>query len=89
MLDPAQAALIRRYVQENPRQPGFADARLAQSGVAVWALVAYQRAVGSLDVVAHDYDLPVQEVEAAFAYYQRHQPTIDARITASTLPGRI
>jgi uncharacterized protein (DUF433 family) len=33
--------------------------------------------------VARDYDVPVEAVEAVYAYYQRHRPVIDARIAAN------
>ena len=75
-------ALIERYVEEDPYKPGPADARLKDAGTAIWALVSYlDRAVGG-DVVqaALDYQVPVEAVRAACAYYKRHRKLIDARI---------
>jgi uncharacterized protein (DUF433 family) len=74
--------LIACHVEENPERPGPAWARLRESGVEVWALVSYaQRAAGGdLAQVAEDYELPLETVGAAIAYYRRHQPLIDARI---------
>jgi len=74
--------LVDRYIVEDPYHPGPADARLAQFGTHVWAIVSYyQLAVNrDLDRVACDYDIPREAVEAALAYYRLHQKTIDARI---------
>ena len=55
-------------------------ARIAGSGVEVWALIAYLRAFDTAQTAA-DYDLPPEAVEAALAYYERHRPVIDARLT--------
>lgn len=74
--------LIERYVTEDPYRPGPAGARLRPYGTHVWTIVSYyQQAVqGDVDRVARDYALPREAVEAAVAYYQKHQTTIDARI---------
>ena len=75
-------SLIARYIEENPHKPGPADARLKDAGTAVWALVSHlDRAVGG-DVaqVALDYQVPVEAVQTARAYYKRHRKLIDARI---------
>lgn len=75
-------ALIARYIEENPRRPGPGDARLKDYGTAVWALIGYLRDAVDDDVeaAATDYAVPPEAVEAARAYYRRHQPVIDARI---------
>lgn len=75
------SSLIARYIDESPVYGGIADARLRDYGVSVWALVAYYLAAdGSIDVVAHDYDVPREAVQAVLAYYRRHQCFVDARI---------
>jgi uncharacterized protein (DUF433 family) len=76
--------LIAGYIEENPAKPGPADARLIGYGVPVWALIGYLSAVGhrARDVAA-DYDLPMEAVEAALAYYKHHQAVIDARLAAN------
>jgi uncharacterized protein (DUF433 family) len=57
---------------------------LAGYGVSVWALIGYLRgAHASVEQVAHDYDLPVEAVEAANAYYRRHKRLIDSRIAVN------
>lgn len=80
----SHADLIARYIEENPTKPGSADARLIGYGVPVWALIGYLPAVGGqARKVAADYDLPVEAVEAALAYYEQHRAVIDARIAAN------
>ncbi len=77
--------LISRYIEEDPRYPGPNEARIIGYGVSVWALVGYLRtADGDVERVAADYDLPVEAVEAALAYYRRHKAAIDAQITSNT-----
>ena len=83
-----QEDLIARYIEENPDKPGIANARLIEEGVPVWALIGYLPAVdGSAEQVAADYDIPLEAVEAALAYYEAHRSLIDARIEANRIPG--
>lgn len=78
---PDDDTLIARYIESDPRNLGPSEARIADHGVSVWALVAYLQAVGNDAArVATDYGLEPQAVEAAIRYYCRHQPLIDARI---------
>lgn len=77
-------ALIEHYIEQNPHRPGLDEARLIGYGVAVWALVGYlSGASGDVQRVADDYDIPVEAVEAAIAYYHEHQIVIDARRAAN------
>ena len=80
--------LIDRYITQDPHRPGLAEARLADYGTHVWALVSYyQQAVNrDLDRVAHDYDVPREAVEAALAYYRKHRRHIDAKILLNDFP---
>lgn len=76
-----QKALIERYIELDPRRPGPSEARLRQSGVPVWILVAQLSGMnGDVEQVAADYHLPLEAVHAALAYYHCHTPIIDARI---------
>ena len=76
--------LIRQYIEPNPHKPGIAEARLKEYGVPVWALIGYLPAVrGDRALVAHDYGVPVEAIEAAYLYYLRYQPIIDSRISAN------
>ena len=78
--------LITRYIELNPQRPGIDRARLKDYGVSVWALIGYlkQATGGDIARVAADYDVPIEAVEAALAYYRRHPAAIDARIAATT-----
>ena len=75
--------LIARYIELNPRRPGRDRAHVRDAGVEVWALVAYYQdgAPGDVDEVARVYDIPVDAVRAALAYYGRERDLIDARLT--------
>lgn len=78
-------ALIAQHIEENPRRPGPVHARLKESGVEIWALISYlQKAMqGDRHGTARDYDIPVEAVEAAEAYYDRHRDLLDARIAVN------
>lgn len=81
MAEPAGTidTLIDRYIVADPL--GRPDrARIAGSGVEVWALIAYLRAY-TVEQTAADYHLSCEAVEAAWAYYERHRAVIDARLT--------
>lgn len=76
--------VIARCIEENPWHPGPADVRLIESGVPVWALAGqYLAGAGDVAEIAADYALPCEAVEAALAYYRRHQAVIDARLAAN------
>jgi uncharacterized protein (DUF433 family) len=73
--------LIARYIEPNPYKSGAAEARLAESGVSVWAVIMNYHAVGrDPERVAYEYDLSPEEVCAALAYYERNRAAIDARL---------
>jgi len=57
------------------------EPRLRDSGVPVDALIGYYNAAGK-DIlrVARDYDLQVEDVQAALDYYWRHPAVINARL---------
>ena len=75
--------LVAQYIEENPHRPGLDEARLKQYGVAVWALIGHLPAVdGDVSQVAENYQVPLEAVQAALAYYERHRPLIDARIVS-------
>jgi uncharacterized protein (DUF433 family) len=76
------ATLIAENVEENPRFPGAADAWLRESGVPIWAIVGYFRgaAQGNIQQTAEDYEIPVDAVHAALAYYHKYPRPIDQRI---------
>ena len=79
-----EQALIDRHIAADPHGRGPADARLADYGTPVWAIVGYLPAVGGDPVrVAEDYEVPLDAVRAALAYYRRHRALIDARLAAN------
>ena len=80
----ADDQLIERYIEPDPQHPGDEDVRIVGTGVPVWALIAYlQAAGGDVHRVADDYELPLDAILAARAYYQLHRMLIDARIAAN------
>ena len=52
----------------------------------VWALIGYWHAVGDAQRVAIDYGIPIEDVEAALAYYHEHENAIDMRLEANAVP---
>lgn len=77
-------ALIAAYIEPNPHHAGADEARLKQFGVSVWAIIdKYQTAKGDIAQVARQYDVPVEAIEAAVAYYAKHRAVIDNRRAAN------
>ena len=80
--------LIAEYIVIMPDHSDLEDARLAQYGIPVWALVGYLPAAhGNLGEIAEAYQVPLDAVLAAFAFYARHKAVIDERIAANSAPG--
>jgi len=80
---PSDEELIERYLdQDFDHVPsGRADARLRDSGVTVWEIVAFLRVYqNDQDKVAQHFDLSTEEVAAALAFYRLNQTDIDGRI---------
>lgn len=74
--------LIARYIETAPAYPTPDRARLGDYGVSVTAIITHLKGVDwNLDETARAYRVPIEAVEAAVAYYERHTTTIDARIT--------
>ena len=72
---------VTHHVGEDPEHRGPARARLRDSGVEVWVLVAQLPAMDSDPArLAEAYGLPLEAVEAALAYYRHHKKEIDAQI---------
>ena len=71
---------IRRWLEPDPRYLGAAEVRLKSYGISVWAIVGYWKATGDVAEAASGYDVPVEAVEAALAYYNRNREIIDARL---------
>jgi uncharacterized protein (DUF433 family) len=77
--------LIACQIEENPYKPGVADARLKDSGVAVWAFIGYLQAArgGDVTAAATDYQLSPAATQAALAYYRQHRKLVDAQVAVN------
>lgn len=77
-------ALVAEYIEQNPDRPGKDEARLKTYGISVWAIIGYWKASnGDRSETAAGYDVPIEAVEAAVAYYNRNREIIDARLDAN------
>jgi len=77
-------ALVAEYIEQNPNHPGKDEARLKTYGVSVWAIIGYWKTSnGDLADVAAGYDVPIEAVEAAVAYYNGNREIIDGRLDAN------
>ena len=81
--------LITQYIELNPYHPGPDEAWIVGHGVPVWAIIGAIHAADTAESIvrqtAQEYQLPVDAVRAAMAYYQRHLDVINARIVANFL----
>ena len=67
----ADAALVDRWIDPDSVARRIDAARLVDSAVPVWALIGYLDAVnGDKQQVAQDYDVSLEAVEAAIAFYR-------------------
>ena len=86
---PDQENLIHEHISFRPSRPDPDDALAGYEAVPIWVVIDFARSVDfDAAQVAQMYGLTPDEVQAAFAYYQCHQPLIDARITVMTAPFR-
>jgi|GEM_PF-7077678 len=82
--EPYADELIAEFIFLPDGHESVAEARVARYGVPVWALIGYLPAAnGDLGMIAEAYQLPLDAVLAAFAFYARHRTDIDARIAAN------
>ncbi len=80
-------SLIERYLEPYPGRPGPAEWRLKveAGGVPVWALIGALPEDGSnIERIARDFEVPLDAVRAAWAYYQRHKVVIDVKIAETS-----
>ncbi|HET7037968.1 MAG TPA: hypothetical protein VFI42_20010 [Thermomicrobiaceae bacterium] len=74
-------AIVARHVEPRPGGLGPDRARLRDSGVSIWLIIADLDATdGDIEQVIHDYDLHASEVIAAIYYYLRNPELIEARV---------
>lgn len=75
-------ALVARHVELLSPFDTPDDARLVESGARVTVVITQlYLEYWDVDEVARAYDVPVEAVQAAIAYYERHKAVIDARMT--------
>ena len=73
--------LIARFIPSEEGQKPADEVRLDPYGVSVWAIVAHLGGIdGDVARAAREYDLPIEAVCAALAFYAQHREAIDARI---------
>ena len=79
----------RSRIVPDKQRPGDDRVRVTPPGIAVWALIGYLKAISphftadSIAQTAMDYDVSVDTVTAAVAYYEEHPEAIDARLAAN------
>jgi uncharacterized protein (DUF433 family) len=72
--------LIARYIEEDRYKPGHANARLVESGMAVWAFIGWLEAANWDEAqAAEDHEISSEQVRAAIAFYKRYKDIIDDR----------
>ena len=78
------AEFIRRHIVADPRKPGVANARVAESGSPVWALVPYLKLYErDYARVAEEFGISKDAAEAADAYYRQNEDALEAKIAAN------
>jgi hypothetical protein len=93
-IPPGYAHLIKA----DPHRPGPARARLVGFERPIWAIIQSMIMFGDIDdpldasdeliaQTANDYDISVEAVRAALAYYELNRGAIDTKIAANAAPG--
>ena len=78
--------LIAQHIDPypDPVKQGHGWYRLKERGVPIYAIIgALSPAFDNLDDVADAFGVSREAVDAAIAYYRRHQAAIDARLAAN------
>lgn len=88
MTDEERVARIAQYIEQDPKRPWPGSERLKDFHTPVWALVGhYKYGTGeNLELVARDYQLPVEAVETAMLFYRtarRARVAIDGHLAAN------
>ncbi len=74
-------AIIAAHIEPHPAKPGIERYRLKpeDGGYPVWAIIGSLDADrGNADVVAREFHLTADAMDAALAFYDRHHAVIDA-----------
>ena len=77
--------LIARWIEPNPHRPGADEVRIKGYDMSVWAIIGYldSRNEEELAAIAHAFEVPIEVVRAAIAYYRRHKEILDNRLAAN------
>ncbi|CAA9549369.1 MAG: hypothetical protein AVDCRST_MAG18-168 [uncultured Thermomicrobiales bacterium] len=79
-------ALIARYIEPYPDDPRIEEYRLREEehGYPVWSVIGSLAPDGENTAqVAQDYDISLDALEAARAFYARHKEALDDRLAAN------
>lgn len=72
---------VTAYIEQHPRKRDPAEARLVRTGTPVWSLIGYLIGVNwDREKTARDYDIPLEALDAAIAYYHAHEADLQPRI---------
>src|SRR5512134_2538078 len=83
-VESTEERLIAKYIEPHPWKGGADEVLLKPYGQSIWAIIDHLLGSdGDLADVAQAYDIPVEAVQAARAYYPRHKEVIDNRIRAN------
>jgi len=75
------AQLIGQYIEPDSDPRRVEEARLRDHGYAVWALLGDLLLPGrTADLIAREYRVPVEAVDAVWAYYLRNRVALDRRL---------
>ena len=79
-----QEQLIAHWIEPNPHHPSLAEAWVLPGHVSLWVVIRQlQLEHWEPEGITEGYGLPAEAVQAAVAYYQRHQAVVDDRIAQS------
>ena len=76
--------LIAQYIAQPANGVGVERARVVPGGVSIWNLINRLQHGDAEADLAREYDVPLDAIHAARAYYARHQVEIDAQIALVT-----
>jgi len=78
--------LVEKWIESNPHKQRKEEAVIRDTLIPVWSLVGYSEAYhGDLARVAAGFDIPLEAVDAAMAYYAAHKCIIDSRVAANAV----
>lgn len=86
-LSAPEMRLLRRNLSPDPQFPDDPGRMRTRSGVSVWAIESYHRALGIDKVVARQFEVPVREVRASRIWAEVYQDDIDRRIQDNDQAG--